>query len=202
MPGSLLTVEGLTLERGGRVLLQNFNLQVAAGELIQVEGGNGTGKTSLLRYLAGLSSFGNERNIQRTNCSQLYLGHKAAIKPLLTPRENLDWYCRGHGWDTRGIDDALQQVGLFGYEDVHCQNLSAGQQRRVGLARLYLSDAKLWLLDEPFTSIDADGVIKLAALLEQRASEGAAIVVTSHQALPVQYPLRRVKLGAQLGVST
>jgi heme exporter protein A len=198
MTSSLLTIEGLNLQRGGRRLLENFSLTVSAGDFIQVEGSNGSGKTTLLRFMAGLSSFGGEQNIQRSACTVQYLGHKPATKSLLTPRENLNWYCQGHGWDLAGVDSALEQVGLFGYEDAPCFQLSAGQRRRVGLARLYLGEAQLWLLDEPFTSIDSDGVERLAHHLEARAQAGAAVVLTSHQTVPVSYPVKKFQLdGAQ-----
>ena len=194
MSASLLSIEGLTLERGGVRLLHNFQLEVAAGDLVWVEGANGSGKTSLLRYLAGLSLSTGSGVLRRRAEKILYLGHKPAIKTALTARENLQWYCRGQGWEPAGIDAALEQAGLEGYEDERCHSLSAGQQRRVGLARLYLSDASLWLLDEPFTSIDTPGTRKLAACLQRHAGLGGAIVVTSHHALPLDYPLRRVSL--------
>ena len=194
MCAALLTVSGLRLERGGRVLLDNFAVQVGAGELLWVEGDNGAGKTTLLRSLAGLSHLGQEGSIER-HCSQLlYLGHRPGIKQLLTAGENLAWFCSACGADSHRIGPALEAVGLCGCEDVQCQNLSAGQQRRVGLARIYLSEAPLWLLDEPFTGIDRAGVRTLAAFFERRCAEGTAIVMASHQDMPLDMPLRRVSL--------
>ena len=199
MADPLLAVNDLQLERGGRVLLDNFSLQVSAGELVQVEGANGAGKTTLLRSLAGLSELGQQGGVVR-HCEQmLYLGHKPGIKQLLTASENLAWFCHTYGIATAGIDQALARVGLDGYQDVQCQSMSAGQQRRVSLARLYLSEADLWLLDEPFTAIDRAGVAALTQTLLERVQAGGAIIFTSHQELAVDFPLRRVVLGTQAG---
>ena len=195
MNDALVSVAGLGLERGGRVLVENFDLQIRPGELVLVEGANGAGKTTLLRSLAGLSRFGQTGSIRLHTDKLLFLGHRPGIKQLLTARENLDWYCRAQGLAREGIDSALEQVGLYGYEDVLCHSMSAGQQRRVNLARLYLSDAELCLLDEPFTAIDREGVRRLTQLLADRVSLGAAVVLTSHQDLPLDIPMRRITIG-------
>ncbi len=202
MPGSLVSIRGLGLERGGRRLLQDFDLEISAGDLLLIEGPNGSGKTTLLRSLAGLSRLGQAGTVQRHCDELLYLGHRPGIKQLLTPRENLHWYCSSNGWDSAGIDAALDRVGLAGMEDRLCQHLSAGQQRRVNLARLYLSfatghDRALWLLDEPFTAIDREGVKALAATVGEQVSRGGAVVLTSHQDLPLDIPMKRVLLGVR-----
>lgn len=193
--GSLLCVKGLLLERGERVLLRDFDMNVTTGELLIVEGENGSGKTTLLRTLAGLARYGFQGQIQCLAETLLYLGHRPGMKQLLTPRENLAWYCSSQGSGTGEIGRALAQVGLYGYEDELCQNLSAGQQRRVNLARLYLSTAPLWLLDEPLTSIDREGVQKLGERMVEHARDGGAVILTSHQDLPLDYPVTRIKLG-------
>ncbi len=196
MPGSengepLLVAEHLSLERGGRELFRDLSFAVYPGRVVQVDGPNGAGKTSLLRILAGLSRYGFGGTVERRG-RQLYLGHQSAVKALLTPRENLAWHVGGEGsHDGAAIERALASVGLYGYEDVPSHALSAGQHRRVNLARLYLSDAPLWLLDEPFTAIDRQGVAALEELLEVHAERGGAAVLTSHQALQV---VQRVEL--------
>jgi len=190
----LLAAESLGLARGGRELFRDLSFEVCAGQLWQVEGPNGAGKTSLLRMLCGLARYGFDGRVQR-NVPQLYLGHQAAVKALLTPRENLALHTSGDGSPADAqIEAALARVGLYGYEDVASHTLSAGQHRRVNLARLYLSDAPLWLLDEPFTAIDSAGVEELQHLLSTHVAAGGAVVMTSHQPLRVVCEIQFLRL--------
>jgi len=194
-PGDpLLAAYELCLERGGRELFRELAFAVLPGQLLQVDGPNGAGKTSLLRILAGLSRYGFTGRVER-NAPLLYLGHQPAVKALLTPRENLAWHVAGEAaWDNPQIEDALAKVGLYGYEDIPSHALSAGQHRRVNLARLYLSARPLWLLDEPFTAIDRGGVAELEALLVAHVERGGAVVMTSHQLLRVDYRVQMLSL--------
>lgn len=189
----LLAARSLTLSRGGRELFQALSFEVTSGQLVQIEGANGAGKTSLLRILAGLSQYGFDGDIERT-AAQLYLGHKSAVKSVLTPRENLRLHVSGEHFSEQAIESALSRVGLYGYEDVSSHTLSAGQHRRVNLARLYLSTAPLWLLDEPFTAIDREGISELEAVLVAHVEDGGAVIVTSHQSLSVNYPVSTLNL--------
>jgi heme exporter protein A len=194
----LLSASGLALERGGRQLFRGLSVAVRPGQLVQVEGANGAGKTSLLRILAGLSRHGFDGRVTRS-APLLFLGHQPAVKGLLTARENLRWHPAGEGsHDDAAIEAALAAVGLYGYEDVPAHSLSAGQHRRVSLARLYLSTSPLWLLDEPFTAIDRDGVAALQALFVSHAERGGAVLFTSHQPLAVRYRVDAVVLSAEL----
>jgi heme exporter protein A len=191
-------VHDLCLERGGRELFRNLSFDVLPGHLLQVDGPNGAGKTSLLRILAGLSRYGFSGRLER-HCPLLYLGHHSAVKALLTPRENLAWHVSGEAsYSDQQIEEALARVGLYGYEDVPSHALSAGQHRRVNLARLYLSHRALWLLDEPFTAIDKGGVAELEKLLVEHVQRGGAVVMTSHQPLRVAYEVRMLSLTAGL----
>ncbi len=187
----LLEAKNLFCERDERVLFEALNFSVRQGEIIQVEGPNGAGKTTLLRIISGISAAyegsvtwqGKEISDDRAEyqCNMLYLGHKAAVKHMLNPLENLRILVGMHrrvSVDT--MISALHKVGLKGYEDVPCHSLSAGQQRRVALARLHLSDEPLWILDEAFTAIDKKGVAELEQLLVSRAAAGGAIVMTTH----------------------
>ena len=161
---------------------------------MQIEGANGAGKTSLLRILAGLSRYGYAGRVERHG-PMLYLGHQSAVKAMLTPRENLAWHVSGESqYSGAAIEAALEKVGLFGYEDVYSHALSAGQHRRVNLARLYLSTSPLWLLDEPFTAIDVEGVAALEALKVEHVKKGGAVVLTSHQALGTDHPVQKLCL--------
>lgn len=196
--GPLLTADALSLERGGRQLFEELTFEVLSGQLVQIVGANGAGKTSLLRIMAGLSRYGFSG---RVNCAVplVYLGHQPAVKGLLTTRENLAWHVSGSGsYSDDRIEAALARVGLYGYEDVPAHALSAGQHRRVNLARLYLVDSPLWLLDEPFTAIDKDGVAALESLLVEHARDDGAVILTSHQTLQVDYPLHQLDLGRGL----
>jgi heme exporter protein A len=192
--GPLLEAHSLGLERGGRSLFSGLSFEVHPGHLLQVEGANGAGKTSLIRIMAGLSRYGFEGTVS-CHAPMLYLGHHPAVKALLTPRENLAWHASGEGsYSDAEIDGALARVGLYGYEDVPSHALSAGQHRRVNLARLYLSQSPLWLLDEPFTAIDKSGVLDLENLLVSHVESGGAVVMTSHQPLKVTYEVRFLSL--------
>ncbi|WP_439100535.1 cytochrome c biogenesis heme-transporting ATPase CcmA [Congregibacter sp.] len=181
--GILLEARDLGIERGGRDLFTGFSFTLSAGDIVHLRGENGAGKTTLLRILAGLSRYGFEGEVLREG-SCLYLGHQSAVKGLLSPRENLHWHPSGESFlNDTVIDTALAEVGLYGYEDVPAAQLSAGQQRRVDLARLYLSDKPLWLLDEPFTAIDVAGVARLQHRFLEHAARGGAVLLSSHQAL-------------------
>jgi len=191
-----LEVKDLYCERDERILFANLSFQINAAEVVQVIGQNGSGKTSLLRILCGLSDAytgniywqGNSLEDVREEYyqSMLYVGHLAGVKGVFTPEENLRWMQQlDKGLNKCSIMDALQQVGLFGFEDVPCHSLSAGQQRRVGLARLYLSNAPLWILDEPFTALDKKGVREKEMLIANHVHEGGAVILTTHHDLMV-----------------
>ncbi|MDG5498623.1 cytochrome c biogenesis heme-transporting ATPase CcmA [Marinobacter sp. BGYM27] len=196
MPVPLLQASGLSCERDDRLLFVDLELAVAPGDLLQIEGPNGSGKTTLLRMLAGLhTGFEGEirwcgeplaRQREHFLRNLLYIGHRPGIKPLLTPLENLRAQLSGKpGVGDEQLESALDAVALFPFIHVPCHHLSAGQQRRVALAALYLSDEPLWILDEAFTAIDKDGVASLERLLHKRMSAGGAVILTTHHPLHV-----------------
>lgn len=190
----MLEAKSLSCVRDERILFSELSFTVKPGEIIQVEGPNGAGKTSLLRILAGLAQpesgevcwRGQNTLRHRENYYQdlLFLGHQPGIKTMLTPFENLQFYQAVRAApDRQAIWRALEQVGLVGYEDLPVAQLSAGQQRRVALARLWLSECPLWILDEPLTAIDKQGVAELISLFGQHAQQGGMVLLTTHQDL-------------------
>lgn len=190
-----LTLDNVTCERDDRVLFCNLQYNCQAGTLLQVVGFNGAGKTTLLHALTGLIAPAEGQILwQQTPIANsarafrqalLYLGHQAPVKAHLTVAENALWLARLQGASVERLDWALEQVDMLAYRDISCHSLSAGQRRRVALAQLYMSQAPLWVLDEPFTAIDKEGVAKLEALLERHCAQGGIAVLTSHQALQV-----------------
>lgn len=191
-----LIIENLACQRGDKVLFHHLNLQIQAGDFVQIEGHNGLGKTSLLRIVAGLAiplegkvRWNSEEIFKQReafNYDLLYLGHQSGIKPELNAWENLCFYqqiSHCHQGDEI-LWNVLQTVGLLGREDIPAAQLSAGQQKRIALARLWLSEAPLWILDEPFNAIDKKGVAVLTALFEQHAQRGGIVILTSHQEVP------------------
>ncbi len=173
---------------------------------MRVHGTNGSGKTSLLRILTGLSQaesgdvYWNDENIDADRASfnenLLYIGHRNGLKADLSAFENLTLLNHQlKQFSEVSVQDALDAVGLSGYETILAHQLSAGQKRRVALARLHLSTAPLWILDEPTTAIDTDGVEAFQRIVEQHANEGGMVIFSSHQALSFeQIPIRDLSL--------
>jgi heme exporter protein A len=203
----MLTVNDLYCERDERVLFSGLSFAVQQGSLWQVQGANGSGKTTLLRILAGLNSEytgdilwqGQPRRKVEMEYHQalFFLGHSPAINRTLTPMQNLRWFCALQGFaDDAAIRAALAEQGLAGYEDIPCYQMSAGQQRRVSLSRLLPSSAPLWILDEPFTALDKQGVAELEQRISRKAAAGGAVILTTHHSLQVHHTLSVLNLDA------
>ena len=182
----IITVESLGIRRSERWLFRDLNFQLTHGEVIQVVGQNGAGKTSLLRSLCGLLPHAegsiNWCEIDDNPCLPIFLGHLPAVKPELSVLENLLYHpLAGKFFSEDTIEKAIDEVLLSAYVDTPARHLSAGQTRRVGLARLLLSETNCWVLDEPFTSLDVEGCAWLEQKISEFAKRGGAVLLTSHQ---------------------
>jgi heme exporter protein A len=193
----MLSATELTCSRGERRLFEGLAFALDAGEWLHVKGQNGSGKTTLLRTLVGLSPPDAGRTAWRGvdirhdpqgyRTAVVYLGHPAALKDDLTPLENLRLALALDGVATspKALADALARVDLGDHQDLPVRHLSAGQKRRVLLARLLLRPADLWVLDEPFNALDSSASALLGVLLEDHLAGGGVAVLTSHQPVPL-----------------
>ena len=194
---SPLHANALTCVRGERILFTGLDLDLPAGEWLHIRGENGIGKTSLLRLLAGLAKpaggeiFWNEQlisaDLSEYHRNLLFLGHRDSLKEDLTALENLSIVTALDGVTVskEAILLALDRFGLRGREDLPVNCLSAGQKRRVILARLLLRQAKLWILDEPFNALDVRAVEMLSELILEHIASGGMAIMTSHQEIPM-----------------
>nr|WP_275659492.1 cytochrome c biogenesis heme-transporting ATPase CcmA [Shewanella insulae] len=202
----MVSADNLTCIREERILFDELSFDIQAGEIVQIEGPNGAGKTSLLRILAGLSRpYAGEAKYKGediTRCRDeynddlLYLGHLAGVKSELTAEENLNFNLRISGYDDFATNQILAKVNLSGFEEALAGHLSAGQHRRTALARLWHTNCKVWLLDEPFTAIDKKGVEELEHLFLQHAQNGGCVIMTTHQDMSIigDDILRKIRL--------
>ena len=205
----MLEITHLECVRGERRLFADLSFELAPHGLLQVRGANGSGKTSLLRNLCGLlppaagsikwngseiHALGDEYRAQIA-----WLGHLSAVKDELTARENLRFAARASGLaaSTADTDAALHKLGVDGFHYLPCKVLSQGQRRRVALARLCLCAGRsLWILDEPFTALDASAVTLMQELIESHLRAGGMVVLTTHQEVVIAArTTRRVELG-------
>jgi heme exporter protein A len=204
---TVLSAQDISCEKQDRILFEQINLHLNAGELLLLRGENGAGKTSLLRILVGLSrpqsgyvhinTFDAHSETNQASQQLIYFGHKLGVSALLNPIENLTFWCQQHELNVSQahILDVLEQLGLEGLETLPVKHLSAGQQRRVSLARLWLSDkAKLWVLDEPMTALDVNMVASFEARIAAFLKNGGSVIMTSHQAVNIDYRAKEFEL--------
>jgi len=187
-----LVANELAVERGGRAIFDGISFAVGAGELLALTGPNGSGKSTLLRLIAGLlRATAGTLALNPSGDAEIgeqvhYLGHLDALKPNFTLAENLLFW--RHLWAGAGLApiEALDRVGLASLVDLPAGLLSAGQRRRVAIARLLLVHRPVWLLDEPTTALDANAEIGLGDLIEAHLADGGLAIAATHRSLPVR----------------
>ena len=187
---SSLVIDKLECQRGYSQLFTNLCFQVNAQEVVRITGTNGSGKTSLLKILAGINTQEQgcvtfDQNVVKSDAYQqevFYLGHQAALSAELSSLENLEFLSALNQPVAREVlIQALEDIGLKGYAEDPCANLSAGQKRRVILASLFISKAKVWLLDEPFTALDPKGIKIVESRIAQHCANGGLCLFSTHQ---------------------
>ena len=203
----MLEIEKLAVEREERLLFSGLSVKLSVGEGLHIVGKNGAGKTTLLRVLCGLTSSvagtikwcdQDVTEFREEFCSDLlYLGHKNANKTELNCRENLKLALGVQSVSDAEIGDALHEAGLGMLSHLPTRFLSQGQQRRLSLARLLLSKATLWVLDEPYVALDYKAIEWLDSILERHLKNKGLLVLTSHQTLTMSSSIRVLNLGEQ-----
>jgi heme exporter protein A len=187
-PPMLIEVSTLELNRGGRLLFRELSFDLGREGILLVKGPNGVGKSSLLLVLAGILRPDAGRvgwSLDDPEAPKLhYLGHAPGVKSRLTAAENLAFWRQVNGPTGLGVGKALEQVGLGGLADIEAGHLSAGQTRRLGLARLLVSRRPVWLLDEPTSSLDAAGHELVGEMMRDHAASGGAVVAATHDDIP------------------
>ena len=187
-PDYRLKGDDLSCIRDDRVLFEELTFELVSGQVLLLEGKNGSGKTSLLRILCGFREpdsgqvtwCGDAINDSQYYADMAYVGHLDGVKKELTVMENLKVSLALGRPGQYSIQQALNKVHLVNYDDVLVQALSAGQKRRLSLARLLITQNSVWILDEPFTSLDKQGIMLIESLMSEHCAKGGMIILTSH----------------------
>ena len=190
----MLSVTDLTLERYFEPVFQPVSITLRAGKLLLITGDNGSGKTTLVRLLAGILQ-PSQGSIELDATDKLYVGHLLGIKDDLSVVENIDFMRQFIGTTKDATAKLVKSVGLRRVAAQPARTLSAGQRKRCALARLLLSDARLWLLDEPYSNLDRQGMTMLDGMLHRHLESGGACALTTHGSLrPEGFELQECEL--------
>jgi heme exporter protein A len=192
----MLEVSALSCDRDRRRLFSDLTFSLSEGHLLQVVGGNGSGKSTLLRTLLGLYTGFSGQIEWSLDEAPLYLAHKPGVKNSLTVGENLRWSCslRDRSINDTEMDETLTALKLIGYQHTLCGHLSEGQRKRVSLGQFLLCENRCWVMDEPFSAIDSQGLDFLNTLLQQHLDGGGAVILSSHQAVQIDHPVTTLAL--------
>ena len=169
---SKLKVNNLSFQKGYNLLFENLSFEINSGEALKVSGPNGSGKTTLLRYIAGLST----NNLLNDNIA--YSGHLDGVKSTLTVQENLKFW--SGIYNTNDMANVIKTLKLNDFQNRIAGELSAGQKRRLGLARMLITNAKIWLMDEPTVSLDKTTTTLISEIITQHCKEGGAAIISTH----------------------
>ena len=201
---SKLSAENLALFRGDRCLFRDVNFALESGQVMLLEGANGSGKTSLMKAIVGMLDLESgvvawngqpvQEQRQEFHGALAWLAHRVGLKADLTLVENLRFEASLRPQIGRDMEPVLERLGISRLKPLPLRSLSAGQQRRVALARMLLADVPLWLMDEPFTNLDRDGRQLVMRLVRDHVSRGGLCVMTAHQEVEIDAPMTRVSL--------
>jgi len=199
-----LSGDNLTLIRGERCLFEDLSFALDSGELLILEGRNGCGKTSLMRAIAGMLMLESgqicwdekpvEKHRQEFHGSLVWLAHRTGLKGDLTLVENLAFERTLRAQSERDAEEVYERLGIARLKKLILRSLSAGQQRRVALARMLLADVPLWLMDEPFTNLDREGRKLVMELVEEHLADGGMCVMAAHQDVEINAPVTKVHI--------
>jgi heme exporter protein A len=201
LPARTLILDALAGRRGEALLFAELALRLAPGEIAELRGPNGAGKTTLLLIVAGIvtpeagrvSILGGDPE-DRTATDIGLIGHRAAVKARLTVRENLKFWGAINGGGAEGVDSSLETVGLLPIAGLEAGYLSAGQTRRLALARLLVAERPIWLMDEPIAALDAAGEALVARLIDTHLDRGGLVLAATHHELGLRHESRKIVL--------
>ena len=185
MTDSLLEIKNISLSRNDNSILSNINLELNTSSVINIHGRNGCGKTSLLKIIVGITEptggVINNNVLSNDNKNITYIGHKHGIKNNLTLSENILFEPSIYNDKQKNIDDMIKRFQMNKYKDYLSKNLSHGQQKKISLIKASLSNAKVWVIDEPYSALDKDAIKILDSCIHEHLSNQGAVIMTNHE---------------------